>query len=167
MYMKRKFTNQFNVVASHVHNTYQSLNATGAAVIVIHKDKIVKETYWGRQSKASNARAIQEDTQFHVASVRKSYIGFAVAYAIHKGFISNIDDQASQYLPSVDHDLLKDTKIRHLLTHTHGLRTVNNHIVREFLPGESWAYRDICVELISQVIKNTTGKTIADIVFNK
>ncbi|MDQ0174947.1 serine hydrolase domain-containing protein [Bacillus chungangensis] len=167
MYIKRKLSNRFDLVASHVKNTYESLNATGAAAIVIHKDKIVKETYWGRQSKALNSRAIQEDTQFHVASVRKSYIGFAIAYAIHKGYIASIDDQACQYLPSVDADLLKGTKIRHLLTHTHGLRTVNKSIIREFLPGESWAYRDICVDLISQIIKNTTGKTIADIVFQQ
>nr|WP_254178234.1 MULTISPECIES: hypothetical protein [unclassified Planococcus (in: firmicutes)] len=57
----------------------------------MQNDTIVTEEYWGEQSKEEHARLIQEDTQFHVTSVRKSYIGFAVAYAVQEGYISSID----------------------------------------------------------------------------
>jgi hypothetical protein len=52
---------------------------------VIHNDNVVLEEYLGHQSITNDARTVQEDTPFHVATVRKSYIGFAVAYALYYG----------------------------------------------------------------------------------
>lgn len=131
--------------------------------MVIYKDKIVSEEYWGKHSKAPDARSIQEDSQFHVASVRKCYIGFAVAYAVHHGYIESIDDEVAKYLNLTSNKLLKNITIRHLLTFSHGLNINEGQIIREFEPGHSWAYRDINIELLTQVVKLTTGKTIAQI----
>lgn len=167
MIIERNLNTQFNSVVSHVKDTSQVLDCSGASVMVIHNNKIVTEEYWGKHSKAPNARPIQEDSQFHVASVRKSYIGFAVAYAVHHGYIESIDDKVTKYLPINNSELLKNTTIRHLLTHTHGLNTMKGEILREFDPGESWAYRDINIELLIQIVKITTGKTIAQILKEK
>ena len=49
---------------------------------------------------------IQPYTQFHIASVRKAYIGFAVAYAVHHRFIASIDDPITQYL-ALDDEVFK------------------------------------------------------------
>lgn len=163
MIIERKLNNQFNAVGSNVKKTAQLVDCSGASVMVIHKNKIVSEEYWGRHSKTPDARSIQEDSQFHVASVRKSYIGFAVAYAVHHSYIESIDDEVTKYLPVNITEHLKNTTIRHLLTHTHGLHTIEGNIIREFPPGQSWAYRDIGIELLTQIIKLTTGKTIAQI----
>lgn len=76
----------------------------------------------GTQSQEANARLIQEDTQFHIASVRKSYIGFAVAFAVHHGMIAAIDDPIPAYLPEYKEPIYENITIRHLLTHTHGLQ---------------------------------------------
>ncbi|MFS1516672.1 serine hydrolase domain-containing protein [Bacillus sp. SCS-151] len=164
MNIDKKITNQFNSLLTHVRNSSNNVNCTGSSVMVIHKNKMVLEKYWGKHSKAPTARLIQEDSQFHVASVRKCYIGFAVAYAVYHGFIKSIDDEVTKYLPMKTSKSLQHTLIRHLLTHTHGLmETVNGTIVREFLPGENWAYRNIGVNLLTQIVKNTTGKTVAQI----
>ncbi len=164
MYMNRELNQLFNPVVEQVKQTFNSVNASGGAVLLIHKDKIVVEDYWGKHSNDPEARNIQGDTQFHVASVRKSYIGFAVAYAVTRGLIATIDDEVTRYLPHLNENMYKGTTIRHLLTHTHGLRMENNQIDREFIPGESWAYRGVGVDLLTQIVYQTTGQTVAEIV---
>ncbi|MEK5070908.1 serine hydrolase domain-containing protein [Sporosarcina sp. FSL K6-1508] len=164
MFSGQQLYGKFNPVVAHVKKTFEMVNGSGGAVVIIHKDQLVAEDYWGKHSKAINARRIQEDSQFHVASVRKSYIGFAVAYAVHNGFIASIDDPITKYLPSLDANFLNGTTIRHLLTHTHGLKIGRDEIIREFIPGQSWAYRGIGIDMLTQIVKNSTGKTIAEIV---
>lgn len=164
MILETKLNNQFSSVESHVQKTSDVVDCSGASVMVIHKDHIVSEKYWGKHSKGTNARPIQVDSQFHVASVRKSYIGFTVAYAVHNGYIESIDDEVTKYLSVTNTELLNKTTIRHLLTHTHGLQTTNKGaIVREFQPGQSWAYRGIGIDMLTQIVTNTTGKTVAEI----
>lgn len=164
MFVKHRRSNQFDAVVSHVRNTFDSVVGTGAAVLVIHEDAIVVEEYWGKQSLDAQAKKIQQDTQFHVASVRKSYIGFAVAYAVHHRKIHSIDDPVTEYLPFLDSDLMKGTTIRHLLTHTHGSHIKEGSIYREFAPGKSWSYRGVGIDMLAQIVKMSTGKTIAQIV---
>ncbi|WP_066394179.1 serine hydrolase domain-containing protein [Neobacillus mesonae] len=163
MMLDRKLNNRFASVVTHVKNTAQALDCSGASVMVIHNDKVVTKEYWGKHSKDPNARPIHEDSQYHVASVRKSYIGFAAAYAVFNGFIDSIDDPITKYLSFTNEEFLKKITIRHLLTHTHGLNTIDGKLIREFAPGQSWAYRDINIELLTQIFKNSTGKTIAQI----
>ncbi|UHA72137.1 serine hydrolase domain-containing protein [Paenibacillus sp. 481] len=163
MFLTKEISDQFNPVIEHVERTQRAIQCSGAAIMVIHRDKVVAETYWGQHSPTSDARAIQADSQFHVASVRKSYIGFAVAYAIHHGYISSIDAPVSDYIPSLHALVIKGTTIRHLLTHTHGLNIENGEMVREFPPGESWSYRGVGVDLLCDIVYTTTGKSVSQI----
>ncbi|MFF2448857.1 serine hydrolase domain-containing protein [Neobacillus sp. NPDC058068] len=163
MFLEQRINGKFNSVVSHVKNTYDLVDGSGAGVMVIQNDKIVVEEYWGKHSKEPDARPIQEDSQFHIASVRKSYIGFAVAYAVHNGYIDSIDDEVTKYLSVADKELFDKTTIRHLLTHTHGLNTQEGRIIREFGPGKGWAYRDINIKMLTDIVKSTTGRTIAEI----
>lgn len=164
MIIRKKLNEKFNSVVSHVKNTYELVDGSGAAVVIIQNDEIVTEDYWGKQSKANNDRNIQEDTQFHVASVRKSYIGFAVANAVHNGYIDSIDDPVVKYLPSFKTKLSHTTTLRHILTHTHGLNSIEGEIQREFTSGQNWAYRGIGIDMLTQIVENTTGKSVAEIV---
>lgn len=151
-------------VIDAVEKTYQTLNCTGAALILYQNNDLKIEKYWGNHSAKANARAIQADTKFHLASCRKSYIAYAVAYALHNGFLRSLDDEILQYLPSSQQlEVYKGTTIRHLVTHSHGLNNSDRDVIREFDAGTSWAYRGINVEIISQIIQHTTKRTIADI----
>ena len=107
----KEINKQFDLVLSHVRKTSQQVDCSGAALLIIHQDKIVTEEYWGRQSKDPNSRLIQADTQFHVASVRKSYIGYAIAYAVNEGYIGSIDDPITRYLPSKKNSILEGTTL--------------------------------------------------------
>lgn len=69
------------------------------------------------------AKKVGPHTLFHLASVRKTYVGFAVAYAIYHNYIASIDDRLSDYLGHTS--IFGSVTIRHLVTHTHGLRWQN------------------------------------------
>lgn len=164
MFLKVKSNEVFLPITKHVLNTANQVMCSGAATFVIHNDSIVLEEYFGTQSNHENARKIQNDTQFHVASVRKSYIGFAVAYAVFYGKIKSIDDLVLSYLPELDREVWKDTTIRHLLTHTHGLHEKNGKIFREYPAGKFWSYRQVGISALTEIVKRTTHKTIANII---
>lgn len=161
----------FALVSAHVRNTANVVDCTGSALFIMQNNEVVVEEYWGKHSKEENAKDIQKTSQFHIASVRKNYIGFAAAYAVYEGFIKSIDDLVTEYYPVNEPQFFEGVTIRHLLTHTHGLKKNGNEIQREFLPGESWAYRGIGIDTLAKVIESVTEKSIAEILteqaFNK
>ncbi|MEK5529494.1 serine hydrolase domain-containing protein [Viridibacillus sp. FSL R5-0468] len=156
--------NQFTPVWENVLNTFQQVDASGAALIVMKEGQVVAESYTGFQSKTFGARTMQKDTFFHLASVRKTFIGFSAAYLIQEGVIKSLEQQIAPIFPEIDSGILKGVSIRHLITHTHGLRLVNGELEKEFQAGTSWAYRNIGVDLLSEIIKKVSGRTIANIV---
>ncbi|MEB2278387.1 beta-lactamase family protein [Lysinibacillus xylanilyticus] len=149
-------------IFTQVKKTFSQLDCTGGGVIINKHGQTVLEEYVGVQGQQQDAKRVGPHTLFHLASVRKTYVGFAVAYAIYHNYIASIDDKLSNYL---DNEIaFADVSIRHLLTHTHGLRRQNEKVMKEFKAGYNWAYRDINVELLAKVIFKATGKTIAEIV---
>lgn len=158
------YTNLFDDVRIHVMESAEKLGASGGALFIIHNDKIVIESYFGKQSNTEHARDVQVDTQFHIASVRKAYIGFAAASAIYNGYFS-IDDPVQRFIGDSYLSAYEGVTIRHLLTHTHGLKIVDgNKLVSEYKPGESWAYRGPSIDLLTMIIQKTTGKSVAEII---
>lgn len=131
----------------------KDLNHCTAEALLIQKEgEILLEHYSGTHSKSPSARNTTKTSQFNVASTRKSYLGLAVAFAVYEGKI-RLDDYIADYIDNYDHDLLGRTTIRHLCTHSHGLKDQRDGtIIREFEVGEGWAYRRINTILISQLI---------------
>ncbi|MEK4627764.1 MAG: serine hydrolase domain-containing protein [Carnobacterium inhibens] len=161
---ENNYTNLFEDVHTHVMESAEKLGASGGAIFIIRNDKIVTESYFGKQSNEKYARDVQVDTQFHIASVRKAYIGFAASYAIYRGYFS-IDDPVKQFVDDSHQSAYEGVTIRHLLTHTHGLKICDvNKLVSEYKPGESWAYRGPSIDLLTMIIKKTTGLSVAEII---
>ncbi|MFP3471722.1 serine hydrolase domain-containing protein, partial [Micrococcus sp. SIMBA_144] len=67
------------------------------------------------------------------------------------------------YLPELDESTWQDTTLRHLLTHTHGLKEQGDRTIRQFSPGSNWSYKQIGVEALTQIVKRTTNKSVAEI----
>ncbi|WP_240758363.1 beta-lactamase family protein [Lysinibacillus sp. SGAir0095] len=163
MILEKDYTNTFEGVHTHVKESAEKMGSSGGALYIIQNDKVVTESYFGKQSNDIHARDVKSDTQFHIASVRKAYIGFAAAYAIYNGYFS-IDDSIRQFVEDSHLSAYEGVTIRHLLTHTHGLKIENGKLISEYKPGESWAYRGPSIDLLTTIIKKTTGRSVADIV---
>jgi len=119
---------------------------------VIQGDQVVAEHYQGHHF-GTDSRKVQADSRFNVHSVRKSYLGLAVAIAISEGKM-RLDDE----IPD-----LEGTTLRHLLTHTHGLRRVplTLELTRIFPAGADWDYTNAGIETAILLFEKAMGQTLA------
>ncbi|WP_055666588.1 serine hydrolase domain-containing protein [Desnuesiella massiliensis] len=165
MHINKDITSKFSGLVEYTQKVNDLNGGSGTALIVIQRDRIVTEYYSGFHSHDKNARAIQQESQFNIASARKSYIGFAIALAVYQGKISSIDDLVIDYLPELDAKVMDKITIRHLLTHTHGIeRNEFGHLFREFPCGTNWAYRGENILMLCEIVKRTTRKTVSEII---
>lgn len=154
----------YDKLISWVENIKEENHSSATALCIIKDNQIVLEHYSGHHSNISTSKKITASSQFNVASARKSYLGLMVAYALFEGKINSIDDEAIKYFNDFDPVLLGKTTIRHLVTHSHGLGETNDGtIFREFESGQSWAYRDINVRMITRLIYQLYNKSFPEL----
>ncbi|AJY75759.1 serine hydrolase domain-containing protein [Paenibacillus beijingensis] len=164
MLLEKNLSPRFDPLVKHVKNLHDLRMASASALMVIHNDKIVAETYHSFLSTLPGSKPVQPQSQFNVASVRKSLIGFSVAWAMYNGRLGSIDDPVLQYLPNLNKDVMKGITLRHLLTHTHGLRTnEKDELYNHFTAGSGWDYRGENIRLLTEIVHQVTGKTVAQI----
>lgn len=154
----------YEKLISWVENIKEKNHSSATALCIIKDNKIVLEHYSGYHSNTSTSKNVTASSQFNVASARKSYLGFMVAYALYDGKINSIDDEAIKYFKDFDPTLLDKTTIRHLVTHSHGLgETDDGTIFREFEAGQDWAYRDINVRMMTHLIYRLYNKSFPEL----
>ncbi|MCU6793873.1 beta-lactamase family protein [Paenibacillus sp. WQ 127069] len=146
--------NQYMLTIQHL------ISATAASMVVIHHGQIVNEWYSGSHGSSSESRTVDARSRFNVASVRKTYLGAAISLAIYEGKIKSIDDPVTEYIADYAPELLSHTTLRHLLTHTHGLR---GHNQRLFPPGTEWKYNNAGVNLLIQMVRNVFDQPLAQV----
>lgn len=154
----------YDKLISWVEDIKEKNHSSATALCIIKDNKIVLEHYSGYHSNTSTTKRVTASSQFNVASARKSYLGLMIAYALYEGKINSIDDEAIKYFKDFDPALLSKTTIRHLVTHSHGLEETNDRtIFREFAPGQSWAYRDINVRMMTRLIYQLYNKSFPEL----
>ncbi|MEC2714726.1 serine hydrolase [Bacillus cereus] len=154
----------YDKLISWVEDIKEKNHSSATALCIIKDNKVVLEHYSGYHSNTSTSNKVTEFSQFNVASARKSYLGLMIAYALYEGKINSIDDEAIKYFKDFDPALLSKTTIRHLVTHSHGLEETNDRtIFREFAPGQSWAYRDINVRMMTRLIYQLYNKSFPEL----
>ena len=62
LFLENDYTNLFEDVHTHVSKSAEMLGASGAALFIIQNDKIVTESYFGKQSNDKQARNVKADT---------------------------------------------------------------------------------------------------------
>ena len=98
---------------------FNSLEKPGAAVAVVSNDSILFSKGYGSANLEYNI-PISTSTVFHIASVSKQFTVFAILLLVHEQKL-NLDDDIRKYIPEVP-DFGKTITLRHLATHTSGLR---------------------------------------------
>jgi CubicO group peptidase (beta-lactamase class C family) len=153
----------------------------GCAVGVSRNGAVVYEHGYGIANLELGV-PITSATVFHIASISKSFTAMSIVLAAEHGQLS-LDDEVQQYVPEwVDRD--DHITIRHLLTHTSGLRDAfgllgwaapsesagdqNTAIVRmlarqrglNFPPGTEFQYNNGGYNLLGSIVKRATGQSL-------
>ncbi|MFD0678342.1 MULTISPECIES: serine hydrolase domain-containing protein [unclassified Paenibacillus] len=167
--LKRKINSSFDNLMFYVEQISKLNAASACALFAIQNDHIVAEIYSGTHSFDEAARKTGADSQFNVASVRKSYLGLAASWAFYQGKIHSFDDYVLKYLQVSDSEraALEGVTIRNLLTYTHGLSEKEGHITRIFKPGTDWDYNSVGIRLLQTIISNALGKPYINLLHEK
>ena len=96
--------------------------APGLAVGIVRDGEVVFEHYAGLAD-LEHAVSIGPATRFNIASNAKQFTALATLDLIEQGRLS-LDDDMRKFIPELYPDASTPIRIRHLLTHTSGLRDV-------------------------------------------
>ena len=147
----------------------------GLALVVIKNGKQVKVGGYGLANLETKA-PVTKDTVFEIGSVTKQFTAAGIMLLVQDGKLS-VDDRISQHLKNTP-AIWKNITVRHLLTHTSGIKTYtgldgfefSKHLTQEqFIekigalsldsqPGEKYAYCNTGFNLLGFIIENISGK---------
>ena len=118
----------------------------GMSAIVMVRDAVVWEGSLGIADIASQRR-VTPQTQFHLASLTKTFASTIVLQLVEEGLVS-LDDPISNYGLTLPGPGI--IRVRHLLSHT-----------SEGVPGDQFRYNGDRFALLDQVIQRATGESFA------
>jgi CubicO group peptidase (beta-lactamase class C family) len=177
-----------NIVSDGEHyDIYDYVSRNRIAGLLMLKDhKIVFEHY---------EFVIDENTKWMSMSMAKSISSTLVGVAIQDGFIDNLDDQLTKYLPQLIGSSYERVTIRQLLLMTSGVKWDEDHTnpkserrqvlelqidqkpgeILKFMgklprvaePGAVWNYSTGETHVVGELIQEVTGKMLSDYLSEK
>src|SRR4029453_7755314 len=150
----------------------------GCGVGVSRDGAVIYERGYGMASLERRV-PITSSTVFHLASITKSFTAMSVLLAAERGLLS-LDDDVSKYVPDWSNREHRVT-IRHLLTHTSGLRDAyllqgwapnngnSNDALLKILsrqrglnsvPGAEYQYNNGGYLLLGKILERASGQTL-------
>jgi CubicO group peptidase (beta-lactamase class C family) len=146
----------------------------GLALEIIQQGKPVKIAGYGLANLEWQT-PVTPQTVFEIGSVTKQFTAAGILLLQQDGKLS-VDDKISQYLKNIPESWSNIT-IRHLLTHTSGIRNytgmdgfeLTRHLTQDefirkigaepldFAPGEKWSYCNSGYSLLGFIIENVSG----------
>jgi CubicO group peptidase (beta-lactamase class C family) len=170
-----------------VDRVFEDMRGTdrpGCAVGVSRQGQVVQERGYG-MANLETGTPITPSSIFHVASISKQFTAMAVMLLAREGKLS-VDDDIRKYTPEIP-DYGTTITIRHLLTHTSGLRDQwallnlargrfeENRITEadvldiasrqralNFTPGAEYVYSNTGYTLAAVIVKRVSGKSLRE-----
>lgn len=167
---------------NRVFATWSDAEGPGCALGVSREGKIVFQNGYGMANLETGA-PITPATIFHVASISKQFTAAAILLLVKDGKLS-LDDDVRKYLPELP-DYGHRITIRHLLTHTSGLRDQwnllsmargrfeENRITEadvleivprqkalNFVPGTEYLYSNTGFTLAGTIVRRVSGTSL-------
>ena len=165
-----------------IFSAFAGTDRPGCAVGVVQGGRPVFAKGYGMADLAQGI-AITPQSVFHVASVSKQFTGMSLVLLARAGRLS-LDDDVRKYLTDVP-TYEKPITIRHLLTHTGGVRDqwsllmtagwrlgddlITEQDVRDivtaqkglnFAPGSDWLYSNSGFTMAAMIVQRVTGRTL-------
>ncbi len=171
-------------LVDRVFDAWRDTEGPGCALGVSRNGHVVHEHGYG-MANLETATPIRPGTIFHVASVSKQFTAMSIMLLAADGKLS-VDDDIRKYIPEIPNYGTTIT-IRHLLTHTSGLRDqwallalkrgrfeedriteadVMDIVPRQkalnFTPGAEYLYSNTGFTLLGVIVKRVSGKPLRD-----
>lgn len=167
-----------------VFAAHQGTDRPGCAVSVVQRGRPIFAKGYGMADLAQGI-AISPQSVFHVASVSKQFAGMSLVLLARAGRLS-LDDEVRRYVPELPaYD--RPITIRHLLTHTSGIRDqwnllmtagwrLGDDLITEqdvldivtrqrtlnFEPGSFYNYSNSGFTLAAVIVKRVTGRSLRE-----
>lgn len=166
-----------------IFTAWNNKNTPGAAIAVVRDGSIIYKNSYG-MSNLEYDIPIETNSIFHIASVSKQFTAFSALLLQEQGKLS-LDDDVRMYLPEVP-DFGKTITLRHLVTHTSGLRDqwsllqlagwrmddviTKEHVLKlvgkqkelNFDPGEKFTYCNTGFTLLAEVVARVSSQSFAE-----
>ncbi len=163
----------------------------GGSLYFVHDGKTIGAHHFGQRT-LEPRRPVAADTIYHWASITKTFTAIGIMQLRDRGLLS-LDDPVTKYVPVLreahnPYGSMDDIRIRHLLTHTSGLRGStfpwggsedwHEHEPKEwsqwdamlpytqlhFEPGTSYSYSNPGTSLLGRIIEAITNDDIEEYV---
>jgi CubicO group peptidase (beta-lactamase class C family) len=171
-------------IDNYVREQMARQHIPGLALAVVTNGTLAKVNAYGLANVELNVPA-KPDTIFQIQSITKTFTASAVMLLVEEGKIS-LDDKITKYLSNLP-ELWTNITVRHLLTHTSGIKdyinepTVNmrldlspmevidslRKLPLNFQPGEQYSYCNTGYHILGMIIKKVTGKFWDDFVHER
>lgn len=168
------------VVARLADDWRAGANIPGLSAAIVQGDQVVWTQGFGLAD-AEQLTPARPETVFRIASISKPITAVAVMQLVERGLVA-LEDPIQKFVPSFPRKPQGEIRIRHLLTHTSGIRhyrgsefslaesfpTLDRAIgvfrqdPLEFAPGERYLYSTYGYNLLQGVVESVTGQTFND-----
>jgi len=164
-------------INKELSNIFES-DMPGTAIIATKNGEIVYRNAFGLANVELDIK-MEPDMCFKIGSISKQFTAAAIFMLEEQGKLS-LEDSILKYLPNYSMDY-RDVKIKHLLSHTSGIKNYtgfNNgkKLIRDsytpqelvdiilnkpldFKPGDEWKYSNSGYTLLAVIIEKITGET--------
>ena len=159
-------------------------HAPGLVVAIVKKGEIVKIGAYGTANLETKT-PVTAASVFRVASMSKQFCAAAAMLLVEDGKWK-VEDPISKYIPNAP-EAWKDITLRHLLTHTSGMPTLeaedgftfrtnpssDDYIAKlakkplRFAPGDKYEYSNEGYSLLGILVAKVSGSTLASFVTNR
>ena len=159
-------------------SAFASRRLPGMAVVVLRDTTTVLAREYGYADVAKR-RAVDARTVFQLGSISKQFLAALVVALAGDGALS-LDDPVTRHVSGLTH-VPPSLRVRHLLTHTSGLRelfqlpgaleafddlsrtrqelaTAVSNAPVDFAPGSRWSYSNTNYTLLSMLVERMTGQ---------
>ncbi len=166
----------FAPIAGLVDQAIARHELPGAVVVVGRGEAIVFHGAYGQRAVQPSPEAMTEDTIFDMASLTKVVATTTSVMTLVEAGRIRLNDRVAQFVPEFARYGKNGITIRHLLTHTSGLRPdleldVEFHGADEAIrraieevptapPGERFVYSDINFFLLGDIVRRVSGQRL-------